>query len=84
MNYTSDIQIWKEVNRRLKKMKKDGYHPRMDGAACSYIEDGLRCGCCKRKSSILIGYENQYPKNKDIELCSACSDELSKIQRNKL
>jgi len=30
---------------------------------------------------MLIGYENQYPKNKDIELCSACSDDFGKIQK---
>jgi len=57
--YTSDIQIWKEVNKRLRKMKKEGYHPRIDGS-CSYTEEGLsctvynkrrRCDCCKRESN---------------------------------
>jgi len=35
----------------------------------------------RTESSMLIGYENQYPKNKDIELCSACSDDFGKIQK---
>lgn len=78
--YTNDIEIWKEVNKRLKKMKKEGYHPRIDGSS-SYTENGRHCDCCKRNSDVLIGYENQYPKNIDIELCSACSDDFGKIQK---
>jgi len=85
--YTSDIQIWKEVEKRLKKKKKEGYHPRIDlamsctedGFSCSVYVGRKRCDCCKRKSDVLIGYENQYPKNKDIELCDACSKEFGKI-----
>jgi hypothetical protein len=63
---------------RLNQLKEIGYHRRESGS--TFLSDKkVKCDCCGRPTNIKIGYEKDYPKNVDIGLCSACSDELDDL-----
>jgi len=62
----------------LKDFKTKGYHRRTSGSITS-MEEKMICDCCGRKTNTLVGYEKDYPRNKDIGLCIMCSNDFDEI-----
>lgn len=56
----------------------EGYYPRIDGSSVSYGQGGMECDSCGEKAGNLYGFERDWPKDRDLFVCSNCYDEWLK------
>lgn len=70
--------LYEQLKSHAQKFK--GYTQRVSGA--STIGKDLKCDCCGFPAVVLTGYENNYPENKDISICSNCAKVIDEINED--
>lgn len=54
----------------------EGYYPRLDGSEAHYPPGkGQECDSCGCTTSVLYGFERDWPEDPDLFVCSDCLDE---------